>query len=353
MTSEGRKGTIQLLEEFIKCYQSQPCLWDTQSKDYHDKMKKQVAYAKLLRIYQLLEPRADRMTVVKKINILRTNHRKEKKKVKESERSGNGTYVPKLWYYHLFDFLETHKNYTITYNGNEKDDLTAGQQTEAYVDDISESQDTNSSNGLQEVLSSSNQPQKISLVAQDQSPSLLSIDLNIPAKKLLSLTKRNPPDGTETIQQEQENNSKKRKWGDDRYQIFATNVTLKMKDIRNDTQRLLAEKMINEVLFMAEMGQLSMSHCIGLTQNYFGPQTTNCNIGSCNLTYHNPDNRLQTSTVAKSEVLTTSPDCTSDYENEDYQSFNCRNCGRRNSSNLKDNDESHDPLNLLIPKNLT
>lgn len=51
---------------------------------------------------------ANKDAAVKKINSLRTNYRREKKKVEESLRSGIGTdemYEPFLWYYRLFDFL--------------------------------------------------------------------------------------------------------------------------------------------------------------------------------------------------------------------------------------------------------
>ncbi|VVC39605.1 Hypothetical protein CINCED_3A001302 [Cinara cedri] len=46
---------------------------------------------------------------------------------------------------------------------------------------------------------------------------------------------------------------------DDRYDIFGKGVALKLRDL-NKTQRLLAEKMINEALFEAEMGNLTMLH---------------------------------------------------------------------------------------------
>jgi hypothetical protein len=51
-----------------------------------------------------IDPSADRDKVVKKINSLRTNHRKEKKKIQETQHSGAGAeqmYEPTLWYYHL------------------------------------------------------------------------------------------------------------------------------------------------------------------------------------------------------------------------------------------------------------
>jgi len=39
-------------------------------------------------------------------------------------------------------------------------------------------------------------------------------------------------------------------------------VALKMKDIKDNNQKLFAEKIINEALFMAETGQLTMLHSI-------------------------------------------------------------------------------------------
>lgn len=49
---------------------------------------------------------------------------------------------------------------------------------------------------------------------------------------------------------------------EDRYDILGRCVALKMRDISDNTQKLLAEKIINETLFLAEMGQLTTSHSI-------------------------------------------------------------------------------------------
>lgn len=46
---------------------------------------------------------------------------------------------------------------------------------------------------------------------------------------------------------------------DDRYDIFGKGVALKLRDLEK-TQRLLAEKIINDTLFEAEMGKLTISH---------------------------------------------------------------------------------------------
>lgn len=108
MSSDLKKVNRELLEDFIRTYQSQLCLWNGKSKDYHDKSKRNVAYNLLLQKYKSIDPNANKDAVVKKINAFRTNYRREKKKIEESRRSGIGTddvYEPTLWYYNLFEFL--------------------------------------------------------------------------------------------------------------------------------------------------------------------------------------------------------------------------------------------------------
>lgn len=101
-------GVREIMKEFINIYRNEPCLWEIKSKDYRDRNKKAAAYDKLIQQYRKLESKANRDVIVKKLNILRTNYRKEKRKVEESNRSRSGTndvYVPKLWYYNLLKFL--------------------------------------------------------------------------------------------------------------------------------------------------------------------------------------------------------------------------------------------------------
>ncbi|KAL1123966.1 hypothetical protein AAG570_001736 [Ranatra chinensis] len=105
---ENWAGYRAFLEEFIEIYRGQPCLWRVKSKEYHDRNKKERAYDELIRHYRKIEPNADREAIVKKINNLRTAYRKEVKKVNDTRKSGLGEeegYVPKLWYFHLLDFL--------------------------------------------------------------------------------------------------------------------------------------------------------------------------------------------------------------------------------------------------------
>lgn len=94
-------------EEFIELYRSEPCLWRVKQKDYHDRSKKDAAYAKLILKLREMEPGANKESVVKKINNLRCTYNKELKKVtiSKSEFGSEDVYVPKLWYFPLLTFL--------------------------------------------------------------------------------------------------------------------------------------------------------------------------------------------------------------------------------------------------------
>jgi hypothetical protein len=79
MSSDQKKASRDLLEDFIRAYESQSCLWRIKSKDYHDKAKRDAAYDILFKKYGLIDPNADKEAVVKKINAFRTNYIREKK----------------------------------------------------------------------------------------------------------------------------------------------------------------------------------------------------------------------------------------------------------------------------------
>ena len=94
--------------KFIELYKSYECLWRIKSKEYSNRILKDKAYVEMVHFVKEIDSSANRETVTKKINALRTNFRKELKKVESSKTSGAGEediYVPKLWYYHELMFL--------------------------------------------------------------------------------------------------------------------------------------------------------------------------------------------------------------------------------------------------------
>lgn len=75
-------------------------------------------------------------------------------------------------------------------------------------------------------------------------------------------TSKRSKDKCDSVLESIEQHFKKPKVKEDRYDVLGKSVAVKMKDIRDNKQKLIAEKLINDALFLAEMGQLDMSHSI-------------------------------------------------------------------------------------------
>ncbi|KAG8273145.1 hypothetical protein J6590_027483 [Homalodisca vitripennis] len=100
----------KFLLEVIEVYHSLPALWDNKWKDYSNRIKKNEQYDELLQKYNERYPEADRKALVKKINSLRTNFRKEFRHIKNSEKRKSGAETdevlePTLWYFDEMKFL--------------------------------------------------------------------------------------------------------------------------------------------------------------------------------------------------------------------------------------------------------
>lgn len=116
------------LRRFIEIYESLPELWNCSHGSYKNRTKRNLALDKLVPWYELVKPGATRDDVKKKINSLRTNFRKEVKKIVSSKRSGAGRnqiYQPQSWTFQALQFLrgceqpvpvvkETNKNVCFT-----------------------------------------------------------------------------------------------------------------------------------------------------------------------------------------------------------------------------------------------
>nr|XP_023020622.1 uncharacterized protein LOC111509164 [Leptinotarsa decemlineata] len=102
----------EILRNFIETYESLPELWNSSLDIYKNKTKRNAALKKLLVIYKKLKPEAKLPDVRRKINTLRSNYRKELKKIVTSKRSRNGTdevYKPSSWVFYALEFLCTWK----------------------------------------------------------------------------------------------------------------------------------------------------------------------------------------------------------------------------------------------------
>ena len=99
----------EIVLQFIEMYRTVPALWKIKSKEYSNKLAKELAYSTLIEFCQKFEQSADKQFVVNKINNLRTAFRKELKKIEASKLSGAGRdeiYEPKLWYFSHLLFIQ-------------------------------------------------------------------------------------------------------------------------------------------------------------------------------------------------------------------------------------------------------
>ncbi|XP_030751318.1 uncharacterized protein LOC115878839 [Sitophilus oryzae] len=108
MGSKAKEEERRFILEVIEMYHSLPALWNTKSKEYSNRNKKNEQYDELLGKYKEKYPNADRKQLISRLNSLRTNFRKELKKINDSKRSGAGTsdvVEPTLWYFNEIKFL--------------------------------------------------------------------------------------------------------------------------------------------------------------------------------------------------------------------------------------------------------
>ncbi|XP_031847777.1 uncharacterized protein LOC116433635 [Nomia melanderi] len=100
--------THDFLTEFIQLYRSFPCLWQVRYKGYKDRLLRNRAYDALVLKLREVNPVADKETVIRKINTLRTAFRREYKKVRSSHRMVKNPrlrYRSSLWYYDILKFV--------------------------------------------------------------------------------------------------------------------------------------------------------------------------------------------------------------------------------------------------------
>lgn len=104
------KDSILHLSEIYHSYNSLECQWKIKSKEYSNKHLKENAYEyeRLVWFCQEFDQTANRDTVTKKINNLRSSFRKESKKEEQSHLSGAGMeeiYESRLLYFNFNMFL--------------------------------------------------------------------------------------------------------------------------------------------------------------------------------------------------------------------------------------------------------
>ncbi|BFF97610.1 uncharacterized protein DMAD_05989 [Drosophila madeirensis] len=95
----------QFWTEFLLLYRSLPAVWKVRSPQYSSRAMKTAGYEQLVGKLREVEPHANRSLVVKKINSFRTNFRRDQRKREQCVEEGL-PFESTLWYFELLGFLE-------------------------------------------------------------------------------------------------------------------------------------------------------------------------------------------------------------------------------------------------------
>ncbi|XP_026761210.1 uncharacterized protein LOC113520146 [Galleria mellonella] len=223
-------GLFAAEKKFIYVYKNLPILWDSKHPQYSNKYQRHEALQTLLQVYKLIKPAATVNDVRMKINTLRSNYRRELKKVILSRAlndSSTNVYKPKTWSFELLSFLSdevhisTDQN-TSTNECNDIEEIEIPFETEistSPVPDIGEYVETKPSTPKRKIIKIDSKSSRFK-----KSPIHHSCYCCTHLMKI--------------------RNSITRIWVD------------KLENL-DSKQRLIAEKAINDVLFEAEMGTLN------------------------------------------------------------------------------------------------
>ncbi|XP_053614221.1 uncharacterized protein LOC128677416 isoform X2 [Plodia interpunctella] len=224
----------KLLTEFIAMYQNLPCLWDRECATYKNKKKRHEAISKLTELVQKYDTSATRVHVLRKIESLRACVRREHKRVVESRQMSNGgeIYVPQLWYYDLFSFMFKDE---VNKFPMKRDHAESEEEHEEILGDEESTFETHSYADYNNV----------------------AVDMNDSSSSKGYITF------------EEQAKSGKRQWTEveDEYDAIGINVAAKLRNLGPNI-RIIAEKLINDVLFQAQLNGLNSSTVLSTTDPF-------------------------------------------------------------------------------------
>ncbi|XP_060654024.1 uncharacterized protein LOC132789780 [Drosophila nasuta] len=99
--------------EFLKLYEQMPELWNVHNLDYRNKELRNESYEILQTKLKEIEPNATKADVGRRINIFRTNYRREQMRIWKQQELGLHPNLckPTLWFYENMSFLQTQESF--------------------------------------------------------------------------------------------------------------------------------------------------------------------------------------------------------------------------------------------------
>ncbi|KAF7283311.1 hypothetical protein GWI33_000942 [Rhynchophorus ferrugineus] len=237
--------------EFIDIYRQQVCLWDVNSNNYLNKQKRNASYDVLLQKLKEMNPKATVEGLKKKINNMRTAFRRELKKV---QCKGGEIYQPTLWYFDLLlftcqtgrknkstDELEGHCKHETVHlpNKTENDEESESVHAEESLTQFFYASDSEANSNKNEDSTDTLQTPSTIITPQNKRRKTSGIEQN--KQESVYLAHKAPSNNSDI---EEECNIASKRIG---YQLKAV----------EGHQRIIAEKLISDVMFYAKLGKLT------------------------------------------------------------------------------------------------
>ncbi|XP_069358749.1 uncharacterized protein [Maniola hyperantus] len=224
-----------ILINIIEHYKDMPFLWDTNDLNYRNRNVRNEGYQVLFNLYKTFDEDATLKILKKKIDNLRSNYLRESKKVRESKHTGNeDVYVPTIWYYDIFSFLDS--------------------TTESY-------------RSVRDPIGNEEFQDTSSLSCADNSYTQMNTSITSSTSNQISFKKKKkvaPLNEQKNFLEEASVliNTKEEDW-----EILGKSIGMQLRDL-NKQQHNIARKLISDVIFYATLNKLSEDSFVGVSLSH-------------------------------------------------------------------------------------
>ncbi|KAH8296421.1 hypothetical protein KR054_005944 [Drosophila jambulina] len=275
-------GKRQFWREFLALYQGMPELWDAHHVNYRNKELRNRAYELLETKLREIQPNATRTEVGRRINIFRTNYRREQMRILKQKELGlhSDLCKPTLWFYDYMGFLltqetfqhRTRKGRTTTASGKQRNSFRSAKEVSAHPPDSLcdwQMKDSTVSNYLPEPDTPHSEEAsllspKVEIIEADEGNPTHGMELKDDLKEEANMS--DIPGSTEpTCSTHHADASNGHGGGSTRNQslsesseVLAKSWAIQYEEM-DPTQRILARKAIADILFEGCMGNLRIN----------------------------------------------------------------------------------------------
>ncbi|XP_037820947.1 uncharacterized protein LOC119609962 [Lucilia sericata] len=233
------KEHMKFWQEFFHLYKELPALWRVKSTEYSDRTLKANCYSKLVAKLKEIYPDADREMVVRKINNFRTSYRKELRRKRESQRYGR-VHKPTLWYFDCLSFLY------------DQDECGCGRTSVCEEEGTEEKKPTTQNIGSHAIKQQQLPAKRYHNIKESDE------EENLPSSsKRIKLNHRQ----IQPIKLSHEQQKQAQIDAD----ILAKSWAVQYKEMQGN-QKLIARKIISDILFHGCMGTLNMSQTVDIQE---------------------------------------------------------------------------------------